>query len=375
MPKPAIWMFALCVVLLPLGRAVAKPRVERPLPVATKVSAPDESEPATKRAKKPAPEPAATKASDETENTAKRAKKAEAASAKVAKKSKREPKVKQPCFSPEVHVARRRGDLLEHRQLALTFCDGSPNPAALDSVSVLARPRDVERPLMPEIRAYRQKPLDRGPRAKRRRPDHLTEHVMRVNADLLPRLQKIAQRFPGKTIEIVSGHRPDARDTSRHHHGRALDIRVDGVSREALRDFLRGIDETGVGYYPNSYFVHMDVRDKRGYWIDRSGPGEVADYGTWPPTKRDVDRESAQLVASAMRDLAGLKSELQEAERPFEARVRATDADEAPRFVRDERDVPSDAPSDAHEEPGEDALTRDEVARIRAEALGAIEAL
>jgi len=371
MSKPAIWMFALCVVLMPLGRAVAKPRVERPLPAATKPAAPEESEPATKRAKKSAPEPAATKASEQTENTAKRAKKVEGASTKIAKKSKRAPKAKPPCFSPEVHVARRRGDLLEHRQLALTFCDGSPNPAALDSVSVLARPRDVERPLMPEIRAYRQKPLDRGPRAKRRRPDHLTEHVMRVNADLLPRLQKIAQRFPGKTIEIVSGHRPDARDTSRHHHGRALDIRVDGVSREALRDFLRGIDETGVGYYPNSYFVHMDVRDKRGYWIDRSGPGEVADYGTWPPTKRDVDRESAQLVASAMRDLAGLKSELEEAERPFEARARATDADETPRFERDARA----APSDAHEEPGEDALTPDEVARIRAEALGAIEAL
>ncbi len=355
MPKSAVWMFALCAVLMPLGRAEAKPRLERPIATSTRAPASEETEPATRKLKK-----------------------TDGAPTKLAKGKKRELKLKAPCFSPEVHVARRRGELLEHRQLALTFCDGLPNPSALDSLSVLARSRDLERPLMPEIRAYRQKPLDRGPRAKRRRPDYLTEHVMRVNAELLPRLQKVAHRFPGKMIEIVSGHRPDARDTSRHHHGRALDIRVDGISREALRDFLRGLEETGVGYYPNSYFVHMDVRDKRGYWVDRSGPGEIADYGTWPPSERDVDHQSAQLVASAMRDLAGLKIELDDAHRPFETRERAGDADDAPRFERDARDAPpeaQDVPPEAHEEPGEDPSAGEEEASIRAEALGAIEAL
>ncbi len=357
MPKLVVWTFALCTVLVPWGRAHAKPRVEpsigRTSPRSVEDGAADKPEPSKAEPSKDAAQeqlPATT--AKKLQEPRKRA--AGEALSKLSKKTKRQAKVKQPCFSPEVHLARRRGDLLEHRDLALTFCDGAPNPAALDSVSVLARPRDAERPLLPEIRAYQRRPLDRGPTVKRRRPEYLTEHVLRVHADLLTRLQKVALRFAGKTIEVVSGHRPDARDTSRHHHGRALDIRVDGVSREALRDFLRTIDDTGVGYYPNSYFVHMDVRDKRGYWVDRSGPGEAADYGTWPPSRDDVEQATDRVLASALRDLAMLG-------------------------VRDERETnshtPSPAAAEAHDEPVEDALTRDEVARIRAEALDAIEAL
>jgi hypothetical protein len=197
-----------------------------------------------------------------------------------------------PCFAREVHVVRKRGDEIEHRHLALTHCDGTPNPAAVDSVSVLSRARDVGRPYMPEIRAYRRRP------PKQRNADYLSEHVMRVHPDLLVRLQKVADHFAGKTLEIISGHRPDARVTSRHHHARALDIRVEGVSREALRDFLRRLPDTGVGYYPHSYFVHMDVREGKGYWVDRSGPGEEADYGTWPPTKREIESAIAPATAT-----------------------------------------------------------------------------
>jgi hypothetical protein len=344
MPKLVVWTFALCSVLLPMGRANAKPRVDPP----------ETRKPHTERLLPEQQGPAPTQRSDMRPN-------------KLASKTKRAAKPKPPCFAPQVHVVRRRGDVLEHRDLALTFCDGSANPTALDSVSVLARPRDAERPLMREIRAYQRRSLDRGPAAKRRRPEYLTEHVMRVHAELLTRLQKVALRFPDKTIEIVSGHRPDARNTSRHHHGRALDVRVEGVSREALRDFLRSIDGTGVGYYPNSYFVHMDVREKRGYWVDRSGPGETPDYGTWPPTRHEVARATDRVVARAVRDLASLGES---------AVVEPTLA-----VVEPALDLVAPTPDAAHdegtshEEHSEDALTRDEIARIRAEALNAIEAL
>lgn len=340
MPKIVIWTFALCAVLLPFGRASAKARRDKPLQATSAASAETTAAPETPKAEARRERPKA-KANEEAKPKG-----------KLAKQARREPKVKPPCFSPEVHIARRRGDQLEHRDLSLTFCDGTPNPAALDSISVLGRARDVERPLMPEIRAYQRRPTDRGPLMRRRRPDYLSEHVMRVHADLLPRLQKVAKRFPGKTIEIVSGHRPDARDTSRHHHGRALDIRVDGVSREALRDFLRTLDQTGVGYYPNSYFVHMDVREDRGYWVDRSGPGEAADYGTWPPTQRDVERSTERVVARAMRDLAALGE-----------------------GVTLDKPRAETKPVESHDEPSEDELTREEVEKIRAEALSVIEAL
>jgi hypothetical protein len=35
-----------------------------------------------------------------------------------------------------------------------------------------------------------------------------------------------------------------------------------------------------VGYYPNSTFVHLDVRDTPATWIDYSKPGEPPRYNT-----------------------------------------------------------------------------------------------
>ena len=41
--------------------------------------------------------------------------------------------------------------------------------------------------------------------------------------------------------------------------------------------------KVGVGYYPNSSFVHLDVRkDRSAFWIDYSGPGERAVYSATP---------------------------------------------------------------------------------------------
>ena len=286
--------------------------------------------------------------------------KQKAPEAKLAK-VQRQKKPEAPCFAPEVHVVRNRAGELEHRDLNLTFCDGTPNPAAVDSISVLARPRNVERPLLPEIKAYQRRPLDRGPAPKRRRPEYLTDSVMRVHPDLAVRLQKIAQRFPGKTIEIISGHRPDARSTSRHHHGRALDVHVQGVSREALRDFCRTLDQTGVGYYPNGYFVHVDVRDDKGYWIDRSGPGEPADYGQWPPRKEEIERDQARVIERAVAELGALSEPIARDAEPSEA--------ERPRQDAPSRD---DQTLSMHED---EELTQGELERIKADALRALEEL
>ena len=292
-----------------------------------------------------------------------------AAALKQGKKG-RAPKEKEkaPCYAPEVHVLRRRGSDVEDRSLPLTFCDGAPNPAALDSVSVLARPRDVERPALTEIKAYQKLPADRGPKAKRRNAAYVSKNVMRVHPGLLSRLQRVANRFPGKTVEILSGHRPDARDTSRHHHGRALDMRVAGVSRETLRDFLRGFPETGVGYYPNSYFVHMDVRDDKGYWVDRSGPGEAPDYGPWPPKKSEIARDSDKLIESAFSEL----QKLQIQELFVTRRVEHPELAGGPALPRARVTVRAE---EASADEDIDDLSSEEVERIRKEARAAIDAL
>jgi hypothetical protein len=83
----------------------------------------------------------------------------------------------------------------------------------------------------------------------------------------------------------VSGYRPQSAG-SLHQHARALDLRVVGVSNEELVAFCRTMADTGCGYYPNSSFVHVDVRSPgvgNAFWIDASGPTEPPRYVTqWP---------------------------------------------------------------------------------------------
>jgi hypothetical protein len=192
--------------------------------------------------------------------------------------------------------------------VSLTFCDGRPRPEALEALSVLARPHRVDAPEPSAIRAYARR-VSRRPRRGETRPDpnFVVDGVRRLDAGLVPRVARIAAHFPGKPIEIVSGWRPNERTSSRHHQARAVDVRVRGVSRETLRDFARTLEETGVGYYPNSVFVHVDVRDARAYWVARSGPGEEADYGTWPPTNEERRRVEERVVASALATLERLR--------------------------------------------------------------------
>jgi len=178
------------------------------------------------------------------------------------------------------------GDGHEEVFAPLLDCDRRVRADALRDLSLLARPRGLQRPSDEELSAF-----DSGAR-----PGFLTEEVRELHPGLLERLQTLSEAVQGHPIEILSGFRPDAAITSRHHHGRALDLRVQGVERETVRDVLVAIDGSGVGWYPNSIFVHLDVRDQSTYWVDESGPGEAPRYvrGARPP-----DRGSAPTPQSA----------------------------------------------------------------------------
>lgn len=115
------------------------------------------------------------------------------------------------------------------------------------------------------------------------------EHLMRQNDNVHvpdPRLVAlvgiVSNHFGGKTIEVVSGFRAytptQYTPHSNHNYGKAFDFRIRGVPNEALRDFCRTLRNAGCGYYPNSTFVHMDVRDTKAYWVDLSRPGEAPRY-------------------------------------------------------------------------------------------------
>jgi hypothetical protein len=65
-----------------------------------------------------------------------------------------------------------------------------------------------------------------------------------------------------------------------------MDISVMGVPNAALFELCRTLDDVGCGFYPNSKFVHLDVRRPgtgHAFWIDASGPGEPSRYvDSWP---------------------------------------------------------------------------------------------
>jgi len=116
---------------------------------------------------------------------------------------------------------------------------------------------------------------------------HYTNVVHPMNPRLVKMLYEVGKHWPGKRIEVFSGYRhPNVAKNphSPHMQGLACDFRVNGIANTELRDYLRKtFERVGVGYYPNSSFVHLDARkDRSAFWIDYSGPGERAMYSAAP---------------------------------------------------------------------------------------------
>lgn len=131
--------------------------------------------------------------------------------------------------------------------------------------------------------------------------DRQTNKQRRPHPRLVRVLARVSNHFRGRRIVVISGYRSSTRnntkDTSRHAHAAAVDIRVEGVPNEELRDYCRGFSNLGVGYYPRSTFVHIDVRDKDAYWVDWSRPGEPPSYmppGETPPAELGTSESSEQ---------------------------------------------------------------------------------
>ena len=98
-----------------------------------------------------------------------------------------------------------------------------------------------------------------------------------IDPHLYEILSIIYEHFGQKRIDLVSGYREQKKESSRHFHGSAMDIRVPGVSTRELFDFAATLDlgGMGVGRYPNSDFVHVDFRApgaKSYRWTDYSYP-------------------------------------------------------------------------------------------------------
>lgn len=62
-----------------------------------------------------------------------------------------------------------------------------------------------------------------------------------------------------KTNAMLHGHSDGVASKSLHMQGMAMDIRVEGVALQHLHNAALDIGRGGVGYYPTSNFVHVDV--------------------------------------------------------------------------------------------------------------------
>ena len=102
--------------------------------------------------------------------------------------------------------------------------------------------------------------------------DHRTGEVHPMAPGLLDLVAGLAGQVgrPG-AVQVISGYRSPASNAalhanssgvatrSLHMQGMAMDIRIPGVSLARLRDTALALGRGGVGYYPDSDFVHVDV--------------------------------------------------------------------------------------------------------------------
>ena len=108
--------------------------------------------------------------------------------------------------------------------------------------------------------------------------DHRAEKTKPIDTRLLDLLYGIAMELEaGEPFHIISGYRSPktnallhrhGRGTAKHSlhmHGKAIDIQLPDCRLPLLRRVAMRLRGGGVGYYPHSNFVHVDVGRVR-YW-------------------------------------------------------------------------------------------------------------
>lgn len=105
-----------------------------------------------------------------------------------------------------------------------------------------------------------------------REPSSGNQHP--IEPALVDLIYRIQSHFHAQEIRVVSCYRtPHGANSSNHGRGRAIDIIVPGASDVLVAQFAREQGFVGVGLYPTSGFVHVDVRQRSYFWLDSSAPG------------------------------------------------------------------------------------------------------
>lgn len=102
--------------------------------------------------------------------------------------------------------------------------------------------------------------------------DHRTGEVHPMDAGLFDLVSSLQARLETEaTVHVISGYRsPRTNEALRqsssgvakrslHMDGMAMDLRLPGVDLARVRDAAWNLQRGGVGFYPGSDFVHVDV--------------------------------------------------------------------------------------------------------------------
>src|SRR5246500_3637878 len=112
--------------------------------------------------------------------------------------------------------------------------------------------------------------------------DHRTGDVRHFDARLYDILSDLTASVgrPGGEIDIVCGYRTSSTNeslrartagvakNSLHMQAEAIDLRMPGIDTLKLRKAALGLARGGVGYYPHSDFIHLDVGRVRQWCFD-----------------------------------------------------------------------------------------------------------
>jgi uncharacterized protein YcbK (DUF882 family) len=102
--------------------------------------------------------------------------------------------------------------------------------------------------------------------------DHRNNKIAPIDPKLLFLLDQVASQVDAKqAVHIISGYRSPESNAmlhantsgvakhSMHLDGKAVDVRIPGRDLAALHKAALHAGGGGVGYYPDSQFVHMDT--------------------------------------------------------------------------------------------------------------------
>jgi uncharacterized protein YcbK (DUF882 family) len=102
--------------------------------------------------------------------------------------------------------------------------------------------------------------------------DHRTDDIHAIDTELLDQLHDLKQMLGlNQPFDVVCGYRSPltnaklhaehtgVANNSFHMHGRAIDIRIERFDLRRIHNAALAMHRGGVGYYPESNFIHLDT--------------------------------------------------------------------------------------------------------------------